>query len=85
MPNKKKKKARKVKYYKADFKIPESTKKRLRGFCQKHGATENKVFRRALREFLEKNHFHQEHFDIQVAANQMSIFDLLEETGIKSN
>jgi len=85
MPNKKKKRAKKVKYYKAEFKIPESTKKRLKGFCMKHGTTENKIFRRALREFLEKNHFHQEHFDMQVAANQMSIFDLLEDRGGKSN
>ena len=85
MPNKKKKRAKKVKYYKADFKIPESTKKRLKGFCNKHDTTENKVLRRALREFLEKNHFHHDHFDAQVAANQMSIFDLLEDTGVKTN
>jgi hypothetical protein len=85
MPNKKKKKAKRVKYYKAEFKIPESTKKRLKGFCSKHETTENKIFRRALREFLDKNHFHHEHFDLQVAANQMSIFDLLEDTGSKTN
>ncbi|NVO20261.1 MAG: hypothetical protein HXX13_11200 [Bacteroidetes bacterium] len=82
---KKKKRTKKVKYYKAEFKIPESTKKRLRGFCKKHNVTENKVFRRALREFLEKNHFHQEHYDMQVAPNQMSIFDLLEDTTLKTN
>lgn len=75
------KKRRKVRFYKADFKIPESTKKQLRGFCKKHDTTANKVFRRALKEFLEKNHFHHDHHDGQVAANQMSIFDLLEEPG----
>lgn len=75
MPRKKRKK---VKFYRADFKIPESTKKQLKGFCKKHDTTANKVFRRALKEFLEKNHFHDDHFDAQVAANQMSIFDLLE-------
>lgn len=73
-----KRKRKKVKFYKADFKIPESTKKQLNGFCRKHHTTANKVFRRALKEFLDRNHFHHDHFDNQVPANQMSIFDLLE-------
>ena len=74
----KKKRIRKVKYYRADFKIPESTKKRLTGYCKKNDTTANKVFRRALREYLDRNHIMYEHHDSQVAANQMSIFDLLE-------
>lgn len=72
------KKRRKVKFYKADFKIPESTKKRLNGFCTKNNTTANKVFRRALVEFLDKNHFHFEHYQ-EIPENQLSIFDLLEE------
>ncbi len=74
----KKKKIRKVKYYRADFKIPESTKKRLTGFCKKYDTTANKVFRRALREYLDRNHILYDHHDSRVSANQMSIFDLLE-------
>jgi len=76
MPSKRKRK--KVRFYKTDFKIPESTQKQLKGFCKKHHTTPNKVFRKALKEFLDRNHFHHEHYDSQVAANQMSIFDLLE-------
>jgi len=77
----KKRKRKKVKFYRADFKIPESAKRRLNGFCRKHNTTANKVLRRALYEFLDKNHFHVEHYDGQVAANQMSIFDLLDDHG----
>ncbi len=78
MPPKKKKKSRKVKYYKTDFMIPESTRKRLKGFCEKHDTTANKVFRKALREYLERNFIKHEYHDSSVATNQMSIFDLLE-------
>ncbi|MBK7213536.1 MAG: hypothetical protein IPH88_09640 [Bacteroidales bacterium] len=78
MPRKRKR-VKKIKYYKAEFKIPESTKKRLKEFCSKHKTTPNKVFRKALREYLDRNLVYHDHADHMVAANQMSIFDLLEE------
>jgi hypothetical protein len=84
MPTKKKK-SKKVKYYKAEFKIPESTKKRLKVFCQKYDTTANKVFRKALREYLEKNYIYHDHPDGHISPNQMSIFDLLEGKEVKSN
>lgn len=78
MPTKKRKKTKKVKFYKAEFKIPESTRNRLKGFCAKNDTTPNKVFRKALREYLDRNFIYHDHADSHVSPNQMSIFDLLE-------
>jgi hypothetical protein len=85
MPPKKRKKSKKVRYFKAEFKIPESTRVRLKGFCAKYHTTPNKVFRKSLREFLERNYLYHDHADSRIAANQMSIFDLLEDKGVKVN
>jgi hypothetical protein len=84
MPTRKRKRAKKIKYYKAEFKIPESTRTRLKGFCARYNTTPNKVFRKALREFLERNYIYHDHADTHISPNQMSIFDLLEEKTVKA-
>lgn len=65
---------KKVKYYKKDFKLPESSNKRLKLYCKKHDTTQNKVFRKALKEFLERNVHLSESHHHEVSPNQLSLF-----------
>lgn len=76
MPKRGKKKPRKIKFYKKNLKIPESQNKMLRKFCEAHHTTENKVFRKALREFLQRNVHLTEHQHQEISPNQLSLFDL---------
>ena len=75
MPKRGKKKPRKIKFYKKNLKIPESQNKMLRQFCATHKTTENKVFREALREFLQSNVHFIEHTHQEVSPNQLTLFD----------
>jgi hypothetical protein len=75
MPKRGKKKPKKIKFYKKNFKIPETQNKMLKKFCKVHHTTENKVFRKALREFLQRNVHLIEHHSHEVSANQLSLFD----------
>jgi len=79
MPKRGKKKPRKIKFYKKNLKIPEGQNKLLRQFCKENQTTENKVFRKALREFIQ-NHAHPVmHIHHEINANQLSLFDFSEE------
>lgn len=77
MPKRGKKKPRKIKYYKKNLKIPETQNKLLRQFCKIHKTTENKVFRKALREFLQRNVHLIEHTHQEVSPNQLTLFDFM--------
>jgi len=77
MAKRRKKKPRKIKFYKKNLKIPESQNKKLRQFCTSNHLTENKVFRRALREFLQRNVHLMEHVHHEVNPNQLMLFDFL--------
>lgn len=77
MPKRGKKKPRKIKFFKKNLKIPESQNKKLRQFCKSNELTENKVFRRALREFLERNVHLINHVHHEVSPNQLTLFDVL--------
>jgi hypothetical protein len=79
MPKRGKKKPRKIKFYKKNLKIPEAPNKLLRQFCKLHHTTENKVFRKALREFLQRNVHMIEHGHHEVSPNQLTLFDFLNE------
>ena len=79
MPKRGKKKPRKIKFYQKNLKIPESQNKKLRQFCKTNKLTENKVFRRAMREFLERNVHLIDHVHHEVSANQLTLFDFLNE------
>jgi hypothetical protein len=79
MPKRGKRKLRRVKFYKKNFKIPESENRKLRKFCKANNLTENKVFRRAIREFLARNVHLMEHTHYEVGANQLLLFDFLNE------
>ena len=79
MPKRGKKKPRKIKFYQKNLKIPESQNKKLRQFCKTNKLTENKVFRRAMREFLERNVHLIEHVHHEISANQLTLFDFLNE------
>jgi hypothetical protein len=74
-----KKKPRKIKFYKKTFKITESQNKMLRRFCEAHSTTENKVFRKALQEYLQQNVHRIEHTHHQVSPNQLTLFDFGDE------
>jgi hypothetical protein len=75
MPKRGKKKPRKIKFYKKNLKIPEAQNKMLRQFCKAHHTTENKVFRKALREFLQRNIHLMNHVHHEVSPNQLTLFD----------
>jgi hypothetical protein len=75
MPKRGKKKPRKIKFYKKNLKIPEGQNKMLRHFCQENQTTENKVFRKALREFLQNHVRAALHIHNEINANQLSLFD----------
>ena len=75
MPKRGKKKPRKIKYYQKNLKIPESQNKKLREFCKTNQLTENKVFRRAIRELLVRNVHLIEHVHHEVSPNQLMLFD----------
>ena len=77
MPKRGKKKPRKIKYYKKNLKIPESQNRKLRMFCKSNQLTENKVFRRALREFLARNVHLIDHVHHEASPNQLMLFDFL--------
>jgi hypothetical protein len=77
MPKRGKKKARKIKFYKKNLKIPESQNKMLRQFCTTHKTTEKKVFRKALHEFLQRNVHFIEHPHQEVSPNQLTLFDFI--------
>lgn len=84
MPKHGRKKPRKIKYYKKNLKIPESQNKRLRKFCKSNGLTENKVFRKALREFLVRNVHLIDHPHQEVSANQLSLFDFMNDENLNT-
>jgi hypothetical protein len=79
MPKRGKRKPRKIKFYQKNLKIPESQNKKLRQFCKTNKLTENKVFRRAMREFLVRNVHLIDHVHHEVSANQLTLFDFLNE------
>jgi hypothetical protein len=55
---------------------------RLRQFCKAHHTTENKVFRKALREFLQRNIHLIDNQPHEVSANQLTLFDFLGEENV---
>jgi len=71
---KRKKKRKIVKYRKLQFMVSKIHKDKLKEYCAYHGITLNKLFRRSLREYMDR------HYDVPVKQvvhkNQMSIFDL---------
>jgi hypothetical protein len=77
MPKRGKKKARKIKFYKKNLKIPEAQNKMLRQFCRENNTTENKVFRKALRDFLQLNVHHVGHVHHVSDPNQLMLFDFV--------
>ena len=84
MPKRGKKKPRKIKFFKKNLKIPESQNKKLRQFCKSNELTENKVFRRALREFLERNVHLINHVHHNVSPNQLTLFDVFNDDTVNT-
>lgn len=80
MASAKKKRNRKIKFYKVELKIPEALHKQVRKYCKKNKITPNKFHRRAIREYIELHARYAEHAESQVGNNQMSIFDIIENT-----
>ncbi|MEI6749699.1 MAG: hypothetical protein ACOYMF_01850 [Bacteroidales bacterium] len=72
------KKKFKVTYSKVELKIPTVQKRRLKAFCKASDTTINKVYRKAIREFIER-HAHPIGHTQMISENQMTIFDLCED------
>jgi len=84
MPKRRRKKPRKIKFFKKNLKIPESQNMLLKKFCKAHNTTENKVFRKALREFLQRNVHITDHQNHEVVANQLTLFDFFGEENVNT-
>ena len=84
MPKRGKRRARKIKFYKKNLKITETQNKLLRQFCKTHKTTENKVFRKALREFLQRNVHIIEHGRQEVSPNQLTLFDFINDDTVNT-
>ncbi|MDY0103587.1 MAG: hypothetical protein RBS07_11690 [Lentimicrobium sp.] len=77
------KKSRKIRKFKAvEFKLTVQQKKRVDAFCKKYKTTPVTMYKIAIQTFLSKNGYgtlpKQSTHDI--SANQMSIFDVVEES-----
>ncbi len=79
MPKHGKKKPRKIKFFKKNLKIPEGQNKMLRQFCKENQTTENKVFRKALREYIQNSIPPVVHINPVANTNQLCLFDFSEE------
>lgn len=84
MPKRGKKKPRKIKFFKKNLKIPESQNKKLKQFCKSNELTENKVFRRAISEFLQRNVHLIEHGRHEVSPNQLTLFDFMVDENVNT-
>ena len=76
-----KKKRKAIKYKAVEFKLTMQQKKRVDAFCKEHKTTPVSMYKTAIQTFLSKNGYGimPRHHEDKVAANQMSIFDLVEE------
>lgn len=84
MPKRGKKKPRKIKFYKKNLKITESQNNKLRKFCASNQMTENKVFRSAIHEFLQRNVHLMEHVQQGVNPNQLMLFDFMNDETVNT-
>ena len=84
MPKRGKKKPRKIKFYKKNLKITESQNNKLRKFCTSNQMTENKVFRSAIHEFLQRNVHLMEHVQQGVNPNQLMLFDFMNDETVNT-
>lgn len=73
---KKKIKRKKIKYYKYDLKISKPEKEKIDRYCCVHKTTPNKLFKKALRDFLKR--FGNNAPIETVTKNQMNIFDIID-------
>jgi len=72
------KKKFKVTYSKVELKIPTVQKRRLKAFCKTSNTTINKVYRKAIREFIDR-YAHPTGHTQMISENQMTIFDICED------
>ena len=76
-----KKKRKTIKYKAVEFKLTVQQKKRVDAFCKEYQTTPITMYKAAIQTFLAKKGYGilPRHHEDKVDANQMSIFDLVEE------
>ena len=81
MATRKKKSRKPIKFKAVEFKLTVQQKKRVDAFCKEYQTTPITMYKTAIQTFLSKKGYGTlpRHHEDKVAANQMSIFDLVEE------
>lgn len=76
-----KKKRKAIKYKAVEFKLTAQQKKRVDAFCKDYKTTPVTMYKTAIQTFLSKKGYGilPKHHEDKVDANQMSIFDVVEE------
>jgi hypothetical protein len=75
MPVKSKKRRKKIRYKSISLKVSANQYKTLQRYCSKHKLTPNKVFKKALKVYLERFGPVLDGQTIRVGENQLTIFD----------
>jgi hypothetical protein len=78
MPAAKKKKVKKIRYKKINFKLSEKQKAIIDRYCKVHKTTANKLFKKAIKEYLLRN-ANLEEDSYYISENQLQLFDFEEE------
>jgi hypothetical protein len=77
----KKRRRKPIRYKAVAFKLTAQQKKRVDAFCKKHNTTPIHMYKQAIMHYLTSNGFGavRSHSEPEISANQMSIFDIVED------
>lgn len=73
-----KKRVKKIKYKRINFKLSEKQKAIIDRYCKVHKTTPNKLFKKAIKEYLLRN-ANMEEDNYYISENQLQLFDFEEE------
>jgi hypothetical protein len=76
MPPKRTKRRKKIKYKSISLKVSANQYNNLQRYCAKHDLTPNKVFKKALRVYLERFGPAIDNHTVKVSEKQLTIFDV---------
>ena len=73
--------SKKRKFKKVSFKLSSGQINTINKFCKTHKTTTNKVIKKAIRDFLDRNaDFSEEEY--YISENQLQLFDIVEEENV---
>lgn len=74
--------SKKRKFKKISFKLSSRQINTINRFCKTHKTTTNKVIKKAIRDFLDRNADLSEEEEYYISENQLRLFDIVEEENI---